>query len=324
MNKLACELVDRRYLGALRFVDSTTRNEIKWPLKIKTPEREPEVTLFRNQSQLWVIASAEGLETHLDKFISPPLPPPDGDGPDYFSKTYKLDIADPSGKFLPRIANINLPRRLYFHESENIFTPIDVEMYPTPMITAAPNWSVIRVSIQDVKILEETDSMEEVNGIQQPKRMPVSGAWLRVFKAGETEPTQRVVSDDRGEAIILLPGLPVTDFSSSEEESSEEEEPSEEDPEEHNEWLATGPVVELTTTITISVVVDPELPWPVDPEELEDHAADVQWQPEVKWRDGKTVQANPSAVPQPTPVELKLKPGEQQTLELYVTLPNPA
>lgn len=308
MSKVAREWVDHRYLGAIRFLHSVTQREIKQPLKIKADD----LKLFRNLSQQWVIASAKGLEAHCDKFIAPPT------DPEFLSQSYQMDIEDPVGEFLPRTATIHLPRRLHFHEDDNVFTPIDITLYPAPVINASPNWCVIRISVQDAKVLEEASSVEIIDGVQQPRRFAVRGTWLRVLPTGEAAPMQLAVSDERGEAIIMLPGLPITDFSSPE----EEEEPPE-DPEEHNEWLATGPVVQQTTSVNIQVIVNPDLPWPVDPTELEAHANDAQWQPEVKWRDGQTALLNPDTPPKTTPVELMLRPGEQQTLELFVTLPNP-
>ncbi len=314
MTKPAYEVIDHRYLGAIRFLNSTTGSEIKRPLEIKAPD----LKLFTNLSKKWVIAAAKGLESHLDKFVSPPTPPPASAGPGFFSETYELEISDPAGEFLTRKASIKLPRNLHSHEADNIFIPVDIELYPAPVITAAPNWNVVRVSIQDDRILAATVATETINGIQKAKRLPVAGAWLRVLKAGENQPVKYAISDERGEAIILLSGLPVTSF------SSPEEEPAVLDHEEHNENLATGAVVQLTTSFTVEVVVNPAPTWPVDPVEMEDHAQDQQWSPAVQWRDGKTAQIDSDSALKTTPVVLVLESGERQTLELYVKLANTA
>ena len=125
------------------------------------------------------------------------------------------------------------------------------------------------------------------------------------------------MSDKRGEAVIIVPGIPVSDFVREDNPGTDDPEFDEPDPELYDEdleaddtdYLASGSVVEMETPVKLMVVVTPDAPWPVDPEEMEKNIGD--WQKHFR-SDMDTEPVNE--------LDLKLKTGKTQSIKLFIDL----
>ena len=178
------DLMDRRLLGAVRFVDVVTGLEVLSPLRVSAPG----VRWVRNLRGWFVAAGAPGLEAHTLTIDKPPTQPAAGKTP------VALAVEDPTGRYLPRRATLALPRDADPAKKDaaaSLFTPADVELYPSPIAPVAPGWAVIRASV--------------VFKTQKP----VPGALLRVSrKSGEV--LGRGMTDARGEGLVGIAGIPIT------------------------------------------------------------------------------------------------------------------
>jgi hypothetical protein len=182
---VSAEDLDRRLLGAVRFVDAVTGAEILAPLRVAAPG----VRWMRNLRGWFVAAQAPGLEAHTADHHAPPAEPAAGSVP------VTLRVDDPAGRYLPRTAVLTLPRDAdpaHQDAPGSLFIPEDVELFPSPVMPAAPGWAVIRVSAAD-----------EEGG-------PAAGALLRMVRRGNGALLGRGMTDARGEALVAVPGIPVT------------------------------------------------------------------------------------------------------------------
>jgi hypothetical protein len=285
------EEIDRRYLGAVRFVDPSTNSPIRRAFRIDAPGLKTRV----NRQFIHVLYHADELTHHLDKFEKPPADPANN------SLDFSLTIRDPLAKYLPRIARIKLPRNPESKTPGNLFTPVDIPLSHAAVAVTQPNWSIVRVSVFD--------------DADRQARKPVSGALIRLTRVDDNSstPFHSGISDQRGEALIALAGIPITSYS----QTSEDPEPSRHGPDRHhgsdrhNEWLASGSVVEQKTRLQLQVITHPELLWPVDSDELE--LNQDGWQRRIATGDAP-VSADP--------IELDVVTGKLIKLTLFVELPN--
>jgi hypothetical protein len=181
---------------------------------------------------------APGLEAHVGAFEAPPDEPPVG------SRPIEITIDDPLGEYLPRRATIPLPRSpAPAADQPDLFAPEAVTVLPSPNAALRQNWSGVRLSLW------------------LPDDRPVPGALINLRSAPEDEGEAALVasglSDERGVALVILPGLPIS-RSVGAPGPSEEPEPGADD----------GEVTTPETPVTLEIVVDPDLPWPVDPSRL--------------------------------------------------------
>ncbi len=177
----------RRALGALRFVDANTGALLREPLDVVVAGAR----LRRNRSGLWVISDVAALQAHGAAFDAPPALPAPG------SITLQLQVGDPSGRYLPRSATLALPRDAALANAGlpgSLFRAIDLAMFPSPAAPTSANWALLRVSV-----------VEAASGDA------LGGALLRVTRNGDT--LARALSDWRGEALVPVPGVPVTTWS---------------------------------------------------------------------------------------------------------------
>jgi hypothetical protein len=231
------DLIDRRVLGALRLVDHPTQAVIQRPLRI-TAEN---VRFVRNLSSYYVIMAAPGLAAHITEFESPPSEP------DLGSVSITIRIEDIQQAYLPRITTIELPRNpdpTAADQAASLFQPVDVVMYRTPNAFTNVNWSAIRGSVFR---LDEQDN-----------RIPIGGALLRVIRTDDDAVLARGLSDRRGELLVTVAGIPITNFSNGEKDKDS---------------TPSGPVVTSETPVRLEVIIDSELPWPVNPDVLEANIA---------------------------------------------------
>lgn len=275
------EDIDRRYLGALYFVDSVTKGIVRRSLNIEAKG----LRFVINQSYLHVIVSADGFEKHFRSFAAPP------NQPEIKSKVFQLTISDPLRQYLPRIKRIELPRNPDPEDDDGLFEPVQVPMFSAPSGSLRPNWSIIRVSVFDAG--------------QEDKEVPIKGALLRIVREDGETLIAAGLTDPRGEAIIVVAGIPIHNF------VTDDEQPGDDDELDHDGWLASGNVVEKETSVKLHVVVDKKLPWPLDPEVLEENSQN--WLCKVK--DSKENELEDY-------VNLKLKTGQTQKIKLFVKVPD--
>jgi len=179
------ERVERRVLGALRCIDATTRAGIDTPLQVTVETAR----IQRNRSGLYVIATATALAEHEAAFAQPPALPALG------SVHLSAMVTDPSGRYLPRRVTLSLPRDPLPDHADALFRPVEVALYPSSIAPVGENWAVLRVS------LVETASGDALGG-----------ALLIVARGANT--LARGLTDWRGEALLPVPGVPVTTWSS--------------------------------------------------------------------------------------------------------------
>ena len=180
-----------RVLGAIRPIDAMLRTPVRSQLAV-TGDR---IRVIANRSGLYVIADAPGTDAYTGRFAlpvppAPPQPPPVGSVP------LTLSIIDPSGRYLPRTAVVQVPRDPdpdHRDQPTSLFAPIDVELFPSPTMALGEGWATLRVSVK------RTNSQDG---------LPF--AFVRVRRASDNAVLGRGVADERGEAIIGIPGIPVT------------------------------------------------------------------------------------------------------------------
>ena len=96
---------------------------------------------------------------------------------------------------------------------------------------------------------------------------PVPGALCRILNASD-EVIAGGMSDKRGEAVIIVPGIPVSDFAREDDTGTDDPEFDEPDPElddedletDDTDYLASGSVVEMETPVKLTIVVTPDAP----------------------------------------------------------------
>jgi len=279
------ETIDRRVLGALCFIDQVTGSRIKRTFRIHSPA----LGFTINRSFLHVIRSATGLASHLSAFETPPAAP---QGPDLFSLNFTVTVRDPLGEYLDRHFSFQLPRDPDPDHDENLFEPIEIPMFAAPAARTRPNWSIIRAAVYDSE--------------KMPARKPLPGVLLRVLDT-EGRLLTSGLSDPRGEAIVIVPGILITTFSQGGEEPDDSDDDS--DAPDPTDWLAAGSVIETQTPVQVESIVTPATPWPVDPATMETHCGD--------WRKSFRTAGEDLFRPR---LELALKTGQARTMTLYIKL----
>lgn len=244
------ERIERRVLAAVRFVDRATNARIGHFLRVQAEG----VTFIRNRSGLYVVTQAPSLAEHTQSFSQPPALPPLG------SVLIRGRVDDPSGTFLPRLFALNLPRPANAAQAmapNSLFTPIEVALYAAATRPLALNWSVLRASV-----------VSAGNG------NPVVGALLRVVNVANGFVLASGASDARGEALVVIPGVPVTQFGSTDD---------------NDNSPATGPVVVTEMAARIEVSQRPSATWPDDFDQAEGaHASAVRLTRDITLRSGRT------------------------------------
>ncbi|WP_377152950.1 hypothetical protein ACFJIX_16885 [Roseateles sp. UC29_93] len=184
------ERIDTRVLGALRCIDAATRVQVATPLDVRIAG----ATVRRNRSGLYVIVRAEApltLAAHEAAFDNAPATPTVGD------VTLSVTVTDPAGRYLPRRAALALPRDpqpANAASPESLFRPVELPLYPSAIAPTGMNWSVLRLSVH------ETGSLDALGGA------------LLLARAGGNV-LARALTDWRGEALLPVPGVPVTTWS---------------------------------------------------------------------------------------------------------------
>lgn len=216
------DTLDRRVLGAIRFVDSATRNRVEGGLNVESSQ----AVLRVNRLGLWVIHEAVGLEAHTVQFETQPAAPP------LESIAVTLTINDPVGRYLARRATVRLPRDpdpAKATQPQSLFRPIDIALFRSPASAASPGWAVIRAHVQN-----------------NATGAALGGALLRVIRARDGQVIAQGLSDNRGEAMLIVPGIPVTTFNND-----------------------GGPPLATEVNVNIQAIFDPAASGVVDPDAID-------------------------------------------------------
>ena len=182
------ERVEARVLGALSIVDATTGARIVDGLALQPAGG---ARLQRNRSGLYVVVHVDALAAHEASFAPPPGVPALG------SVALAVRIADTFGRYLPRLATIALPRDPTPSDDPSagsLFVPVALALYPSASAPTGANWATLRVSAT------ETHSGDALGG-----------ALLTVSVGASV--VARGLTDWRGEALVAVPGVPVTTWS---------------------------------------------------------------------------------------------------------------
>lgn len=187
---------DNRVLGAIRWIDAITRAPITLPLvPTPSPPNATQLRFVRNLSGLTVITHAAGLEAYTSTFNLDDLAPAD----DVVPLTLQLDgeVSDPTGNYLPRKFTLDLPLDPdpdlvapgNTRPPDSLFTPIELELLPSPSAKIPAGWAQVRVLILDA----DGD--------------PIPHALARVIATADDSTLGYGQSDARGETLIAIPGL---------------------------------------------------------------------------------------------------------------------
>jgi hypothetical protein len=183
------EHCDTRVLGAIRWVDAVTRTAITQPLAA----RSSTAILARNHRGLSVIRSALGLEKYRRVFVLSDLPAADVKADE--SVTVQGEVRDPSGAYLPRAFTVKLPRPATSdapRPANSLFAPMDIHLLPSPQARTMAGWAQVRVTVRD-----SSDAL-------------YANVLVRVVAAtGSAAVLGRGMSDGRGEALVIVPDLPL-------------------------------------------------------------------------------------------------------------------
>lgn len=225
------ERVEQRVLGALRLIDRVTQTPLARPLQL----RSSKAALVRNARGYYVVTNAKGLEHHTAAFQKPPA------APALASKSYSFEISDPLGRYLPRLLTLRLPRDpdpAHAANVSSLFRPVDVALYPASTAALLHNWSTLRVSVT-----------------RASSHAPVRGALLRVIDAADDALLASGISDEQGEALVIVPGVPITKFA--------------DEGDVGDGGGAAPPVVVNTLPVRLELSLGVTTPWPVNPDVLE-------------------------------------------------------
>jgi hypothetical protein len=230
-NLMLIERVEQRVLGALQLVDRVTQTPVMRAMNITAES----ATLVRNRRGYYVITQADGLETHSEAFTSPPA------APALEANEYHFVIEDMQKRYLPRLLTLRLPRDPDPNHRSNdnsLFRPQDVAMYPASTAPLSHNWSTVRVTVEQVG------------------SSPVRGALIQIIDPAEDTLLASGISDERGEALVIVPGVPVTKFADEGDGGG-------------GHGGGEPPVLVNTLAVRLELSLTPGSPWPVDPDLLE-------------------------------------------------------
>lgn len=254
------EQMDQRVLGALRFTDRATEEWIVRPLSVSSNQAR----IFRKTNGLYVIAEADGLAAHVTSFETVPDHPKPG------SIAIDIVVKDLSGHYLPRRVRVRLPRDPDPDKStqpESLFQPVNISLYPSVAARLSDTWSTIRASVNEV----DTDT---------GTKAPVSGSLLRVVRKSDNEVLSSGISDPDGEALVVVPGIPIINFSHIDDKKV--------DPE------------SIKTEVRLELSLRQKRSWPINPDELErDHPGSIHYEDEFFLQTGKLIRANINLPPDP-------------------------
>jgi hypothetical protein len=194
MSPVILERDDRRVLGAIRFVDAVVGTPLDRRFRIERAPLSQHADVLRNRSGFYVVTSTPTLLAHTDAFRTPPPTPGNG------TVTLAMTVHDVERRYLPRRFTIRLPRDPSAGNAflpSSLFQPVTVELFPSPTAPLQPGWAAIRVSVA-----------------RAGGGAPLPFTYLRVRATQDDRLLARGVTDERGEALLAVTGIPVTSWGS--------------------------------------------------------------------------------------------------------------
>jgi hypothetical protein len=183
------ERLERRVLGAIRWLDHVSKAVVAHSLDV----RSDNAAFTRNLSGLTVITAANGLEEYGDTFDLKDLRPAAKRA--LGSIVVGGTVQDPSGHYLPRAFKVMLPRDPTPgspRPADSLFAPKDLELLPTAAAKTLAGWAQVRVTVLNKATGKEFRDV-----------------LVRVVTAGNHRVLGLGMSDARGEALVVIPGLPL-------------------------------------------------------------------------------------------------------------------
>jgi hypothetical protein len=242
------ENIDRRILGAVRFLDATTGLMIRTPLDVQAPGAH----LVRNRSGYYVIDSFTGFDDYIASFQTAPAAG---------AAVMAGQVDDPDRQYLPRRFSVSLPRDAdpaNAAQPTSVFRAADVLLFASPVGGVSPLWAVIRAAVT-----------------RAGTSTALAGALIRVRRASDNAVLARGISDWRGEALVAVPGIPVTTFGA-----------------------GPGPVTQTGIDVVVETIYDPAATPPPDPDDLDTRGALPRGTTNLHLVAGETLAA-PLTVPLP-------------------------
>jgi len=237
------DFVERRYFGALKCIDKATGSHLNRSMQLSSDD----LSFVRNRSNFYVIKQATNLAEYSETFETAPAEPATA------SLSFNVEVKDPLGQYLPRMLEVALPRDAdpaNANDQASLFQAIAVGLYAAPNADIMANWSTVRVSIQQAD--------------PELGQVPVAGGLLRVIRNSDNEVLASGLSDQRGEALVIVPGIPITQFA--------------DDPDEDEEFDpdVVTPVVIHEIPARLELSLAPVPAWPANPDLLElNHTANI-------------------------------------------------
>lgn len=242
------DVIERRILGAVRFLDRAAGFMLERPINITSEQ----VEFVRNRSNHYVVTRAPGFESYVESFRPMPTTPAP------LSVLVTAEVNDPLREYLPRRFSMRLPRDpdpANAGAPGSAFRAVDANLYAASSMPIRGNWSTVRASIT------QRDGSDTVT--------PVRGALLRVLRASDDEILASGISDERGEALVIIPGVPVTQFAD-------------------DDGTDDSPVVVAELPVRLELSVSADSSWPVNPDLLEtNHATSIRATGESTLRTGR-------------------------------------
>jgi hypothetical protein len=183
MSASVLEMLDRRVLGALRFVDCLGA-PVRSQLAIAAPEG---VVVWRKPSGVVVIAAAPGLAAHAGAFLAPAAPAPG-------SVRLDLDVRPADAGLDARRVRLSLPRDAdpaRAEAADSLFRAQDVTLLPAPGARPAGMAALLYVTI-----------------VRAADGRRIENALVR-FRPDGGRPVARARSDAAGTALLVVPGVPL-------------------------------------------------------------------------------------------------------------------
>jgi hypothetical protein len=223
------EQMDRRVLGALRFVDAVSGLEVLDALAVSSEDAR----WIRNRRGWFVLRAVPQLVAHEDAFTAPPTTPAIG------RVQVRFTVKDPAARYLARGGTIDLPRDpdpAHAAAGASLFHPTPVALFPAPRAPTAPGWAVVRATVSG-----------------PAAGTVLAGALLRAVRASDNTRLGSGMTDDRGEALVAIQGIPSTTFAE-----------------------GAGPVLATDVAARLEVVFDPSAASASpDPDDLEARRAQL-------------------------------------------------
>lgn len=253
---MTADLLDRRCLGALQPVDAATGTPVGRRLALSGAN----LRLVPTASGLYAITFARGFEQYVDAFDPVPSTPAPG------TRSFRVDVWDPLGLFLPRALTIALPRATT-PGADSVFEPIRIPMYRAPRASLSTNWGAVygsilpgpdgKVPAAQIRVVRESNGEVLGTGLNVTFSRDEAAAAVLSLPPELQRETLRNLPSARtvGDFCVPIVGLPLSSWS--------EEPPLEEgeDPEVHDVFASDVSVrLHFHPVVGETVPVDPGNP----------------------------------------------------------------